>query len=137
MQAAADNKGESLKILAVTVLTSINKDDLVAMGITMDVESLTLRRAQQAIDSGCDGIIASGLEVATLRKQLGRDPLIVTPGIRPKGQSGNDDQKRIATAEQSFRAGADYIVVGRPIRAAKNPHQAASDFQREIAAVFQ
>jgi orotidine-5'-phosphate decarboxylase len=137
MQAAADNKGKSLKILAVTVLTSIDKDDLVAMGITMDVESLTLRRAQQAIDNGCDGIIASGLEVAKLRKQLGSDPLIVTPGIRPKGQPGNDDQKRIVTAEQSFRAGADYIVVGRPIRAAKDPHQAASVFQREIAAVFQ
>jgi len=137
MQAAADNKGDSLKILAVTVLTSINKDDLVAMGITMDVEALTLKRAQQATDNGCDGIIASGLEVASLRSQLGSDPLIVTPGIRPKGQSGGDDQKRIVTAEQSFRAGADYIVVGRPIRAADDPHRAASDFQREIAAVYQ
>lgn len=137
MQAAADNKGESLKILAVTVLTSINKDDLVAMGISMNVESLTLWRAQQAADNGCDGIIASGLEVGKLRERIGPEPLIVTPGIRPKGRSGNDDQKRVVTAEESFRAGADYIVVGRPIRSAADPHQAASDFQREIATVFQ
>lgn len=137
MQAAAENKGESLKILAVTVLTSINRDDLIAMGITMDVEALTCQRAQQATDNGCDGIIASGLEVEKLRKQLGKGPLIVTPGIRPQGQPGNDDQKRIVTAEASFRAGADYIVVGRPIRSAEDPHQAASEFQHEIAAVFQ
>jgi orotidine-5'-phosphate decarboxylase len=136
MQAAADNKGDSLKILAVTVLTSINQDDLAAMGIAMDVETLTLKRARQATDNGCDGIIASGLEVEQLRRQIGREPLIVTPGIRPQGQSGNDDQKRVVTAEASFRAGADYIVVGRPIRAAADPYRAASDFQREIAAVF-
>jgi orotidine-5'-phosphate decarboxylase len=136
MQAAADNKGDTLKILAVTVLTSINEQDLVAMGIGLNVASLTLMRAQQASEHGCDGIIASGLEVEGLRQHLGTGPLIVTPGIRPKGQSGNDDQKRIVTAEASFRAGADYIVVGRPIRSAPDPRQAASEFQREIAAVF-
>ena len=136
MQAAAENKGDTLKILAVTVLTSINKDDLEAMGISMEVEALTLQRAGQATQCGCDGIIASGLEVGHLREHLGAGPLIVTPGIRPRGQSGNDDQKRIVTAEASFRAGADYIVVGRPIRSARDPHEAASEFQREIAAVF-
>lgn len=136
MRAAAENKGNALKILAVTVLTSISRDDLIEMGITMDVEALTLKRAEQAAEFGCDGIIASGLEVERLRGKLGTGPLIVTPGIRPKGQSGNDDQKRIVTAEQSFRAGADYIVVGRPIRSAPDPYLAASAFQREIAAVF-
>lgn len=136
MQAAAEYKGDTLKILAVTVLTSINKDDLETMGITMDVEALTLQRAGQATQYGCDGVIASGLEVERLREHLGATPLIVTPGIRPKGQSGNDDQKRIVTAEESFRAGADYIVVGRPIRSAPDPHAAASEFQSEIAAVF-
>jgi orotidine-5'-phosphate decarboxylase len=137
MQAAAENKGEALKILAVTVLTSIDRDDLRAMGITMDVESLALTRSVQAIECGCDGVIASGLEVARLRERLGPDPLIVTPGIRQRGPSGQDDQKRVVTAEDSFRAGADHIVVGRPIRAARDPHAAASEFQREIAAVFQ
>lgn len=137
MQAAADNKGDTLKILAVTVLTSINRQDLVEMGITMDVEELTLKRARQASDSGCDGIIASGLEVKRLREQLDSGMLIVTPGIRRQGQSGNDDQKRVVTAETSFRAGADYIVVGRPVRSAEDPYRAASDFQHDIAAVFQ
>jgi len=136
MQAAADNKGDSLKILAVTVLTSIDGDDLARQGISMDVEALTLHRASLAAEGGCDGIIASGLEVARLREHIGTDPLIVTPGIRPRGQSGNDDQKRIVTAEDSFRAGADYIVVGRPIRSAPDPYRAASELQGEIAAVF-
>jgi orotidine-5'-phosphate decarboxylase len=136
MQAAAENKGDALKVLAVTVLTSINNDDLKSMGISMDVETLTLKRAGQAKQLGCDGIIASGLEAKRLRAELGDGPLIVTPGIRPKGKSGNDDQKRIVTAEASFRAGADYIVVGRPIRGAPDPYAAASVFQHEIAAVF-
>jgi len=137
MQAAAEHKGENLKVLAVTVLTSINRDDLQAMGITLDVEALTLMRARQAVASGCDGIIASGLEAGRLRTELGPGPLIVTPGIRPRGAARNDDQKRVVTAEDSFRAGADYIVVGRPIRAAEDPYRAASEFQREIAAVFE
>lgn len=137
MEAAAEHKGASLKVLAVTVLTSINRDDLKAMGITLDVESLTLMRARQAAAAGCDGIIASGLEAGPLRAELGPGPLIVTPGIRPRDAARNDDQKRVVTAEDSFRAGADYIVVGRPIRAADDPHRAASEFQREIAAVFE
>jgi orotidine-5'-phosphate decarboxylase len=136
MQAAAENRGDSLGILAVTVLTSIGQSDLEAMGVTLDVESLTLRRAAQAIECGCDGVIASGLEAARLRERLGPGALIVTPGIRQRGQAGGDDQKRVVTAEDSFRAGADYIVVGRPIRAARDPKAAAAEFQREIAAVF-
>jgi orotidine-5'-phosphate decarboxylase len=136
MQAAAENKGDTLRILAVTVLTSISAEDLSAMGITMEVEALTLKRAAQAVECGCDGVIASGLEVARLRERIGHEPLIVTPGIRPRGESRNDDQKRVVTAEDSLRAGADYIVVGRPIRAAANPREAAKAFEREIATVF-
>ncbi|MGD8341659.1 MAG: orotidine-5'-phosphate decarboxylase, partial [Gammaproteobacteria bacterium] len=111
MRAAAGNKGQNLKILAVTVLTSISRDDLEKMGITMDVEELADQRARQAVDSGCDGVIASGLEVERLRKHIGSSPLIVTPGIRFADHSSKDDQKRVVTAEASLRAGADYIVV--------------------------
>ena len=137
MEAAAEHKGETLQVLAVTVLTSINRDDLEAMGIHMDVAELTLQRATQAIACGCDGVIASGLEAKRLRAELGTGPLIVTPGIRPAGHAGGDDQKRVVTAKDAFESGADHIVVGRPIRAAGDPYAAACEFQREIAAVFQ
>ena len=136
MQAAADNKGPTLKILAVTVLTSIGRNDLAAMGITTDIETLTLERAGQAIACGCDGIIASGLEVERLRERLGPTPLIVTPGIRFADGASKDDQKRVVTAEASIGAGADYIVVGRPVRSAETPREAARRFQREIAAAL-
>lgn len=136
LEAAAGNKGDELAILAVTVLTSIDRDDLRAMGIALDVDALTLERARQAAAAGCDGVIASGLEAGRLREALGPAPLIVTPGIRPRGH-GSDDQKRVVTAGDSFRAGADYIVVGRPIRAASDPAAAAERFQREIAACFE
>jgi len=137
MQAAAEHKGESLRVLAVTVLTSLSRDDLVAMGITLEVEDLTLARARQAVAAGCDGVIASGLEAARLRRELGDGPLIVTPGIRPREHAGGDDQKRVVTAADAFRSGADHIVVGRPIRAADDPHAAALALQAEIAAVFE
>jgi orotidine-5'-phosphate decarboxylase len=137
MEAAAEHKGDTLKILAVTVLTSLNRDDLAAMGITLAVEDLTLARARQAILAGCDGVIASGLEAGRLRRELGQGPLIVTPGIRPRGHAGGDDQKRVVTAEDAFRSGADHIVVGRPIRGADDPRAAALVMQAEIAAVFE
>jgi orotidine-5'-phosphate decarboxylase len=136
MRAAAENKGDTLKVLAVTVLTSMSREDLSVLGLSLDVSDLALLRAEQAKASGCDGVIASGLEARRLRERLGRGPLIVTPGIRPEGSAGGDDQKRVATAEASLRAGADYIVVGRPIRAAADPHEAARAFQAEIASVF-
>lgn len=136
MQAAADNKGGSLQVLAVTVLTSIDRDDLTAMGITMDVRDLAVARATQAIATGCDGIIASGLEAAHLREVLGAGPLIVTPGIRPPDDRGRDDQKRVVTATDALSAGADYLVVGRPIRAAADPRAAAESLQQEISAAL-
>jgi orotidine-5'-phosphate decarboxylase len=136
MAAAGAEKGERLKILAVTVLTSIAPQDLLDMGVTLSVEELALLRARAAVASGCDGVITSGLEAARLRQALGAGPLIVTPGIRPADAARNDDQRRVVTPTLAFRAGADYIVVGRPIRDAADPYQAAAAIQAEIGAVF-
>ena len=136
MEAAASEKGR-LQILAVTVLTSMDSEDLRQMGIELDVQSLVLERAKLAMTVGCDGVIASGLEVASLRETLGLDPVIVTPGIRLASKSSKDDQKRIVTPSQAFENGASYIVVGRPIRNAPNPRQVAENIQAEIASAFQ
>jgi orotidine-5'-phosphate decarboxylase len=137
VEAAAANKGKDLRILAVTVLTSISEDDLRQSGIKHSVAELALSRARSAIAAGCDGVIASGLEAADLRAQLGPKPLIVTPGIRPAHAGGRDDQKRIVTAREALESGADYVVVGRPIRDAADPAAAAAALQTEIAAVFE
>jgi orotidine-5'-phosphate decarboxylase len=136
MEAAALAKGSRLKILAVTVLTSIAPRDLADMGIGQSVEELVLMRARQAVEAGCDGVIASGLEAAPLRAALGAQPLIVTPGIRPADGARNDDQRRVVTPTLAFRSGADHIVVGRPIRDAADPYLAAAAIQDEIAGVF-
>src|SRR5690606_37866214 len=133
---AAREKGEHLKILAVTVLTSVEQEDLRRMGIDADIETLARRRAAQALESGCDGVIASGQEARRLREDLGERAIIVTPGIRPADSAGNDDQRRIVTPRQAFENGADYIVVGRPIRAAAQPYEAAQRIQAEIAGYF-
>lgn len=135
-EAAAEAKGERLRVLAVTVLTSMSERDLKDAGIGLGIEALVSQRAGQAIAVGCDGVIASGLEAARLRVELGPEPLIVTPGIRPLDGRGNDDQRRVVTPTDAFRAGADHIVVGRPVRAAGDPYRAASAIQAEIAAVF-
>ena len=136
MEAAAGAKGGYLKILVVTVLTSIAPKDLAEMGIGLGVEELALLRARQAVAAGCDGGIASGLEAEAVRRTLGAAPLVVTPGIRPQDGARNDDQRRVVTPTLAFRSGADYIVVGRPIRDAADPYQAATAIQAEIAAVF-
>jgi orotidine-5'-phosphate decarboxylase len=136
MEAAALAKGPRLKILAVTVLTSIAPRDLADMGIGHSVEELVVMRARQAAAAGCDGVIASGLEAAPLRAALGAQPLIVTPGIRPAAGARNDDQRRVVTPTLAFRSGADHIVVGRPIRDAADPYLAAAAIQDEIAGVF-
>jgi orotidine-5'-phosphate decarboxylase len=136
MEAAAQAKGEQLKILVVTVLTSIAARDLADMGIGLSVEDLVLARARQAVAAGCDGVIASGLEASPLRTALGPQTLIVTPGIRPADSSRSDDQRRVVTPTLAFRSGADHIVVGRPIRDAADPYSAAAAIQQEIAGVF-
>ncbi len=135
MEAAAQAKG-GLKILAVTVLTSLDRGDLDDLGFQCDVEKLVLSRARRALEAGCDGVVASGLEVSRLRETIDRRLLVVTPGIRPVENRPEDDQKRAVTVEQAFRNGADYIVVGRPIRKAPDPRAAAENIQRTIAAIF-
>ena len=136
MRAAAAEKGPRLKILAVTVLTSLAQGDLEAMGIGLELPALVELRARGAAEAGCDGVIASGLEAARLRAVLGPELLIVTPGIRPAGDASRDDQRRVVTPARAFEAGADYIVVGRPIRDAADPSRAAAAIQAEIAAAI-
>jgi orotidine-5'-phosphate decarboxylase len=135
-EAAAQAKGESLKVLAVTVLTSVAPADLADMSIALTLEELVLKRARLAVGAGCDGVIASGLEAAPLRAALPAGALIVTPGIRPAEGARSDDQRRVVTPTLAFRSGADHIVVGRPIRDAADPYRAASAIQEEIAGVF-
>jgi orotidine-5'-phosphate decarboxylase len=135
LEAAVQEKG-TLKILAVTVLTSLDQCDLEDLGFTCDVEQLVLSRARRALKLGCDGVISSGLEAAKLRQELGEHFLIVTPGIRPVENRQIDDQKRTVTLEQAFINGADYSVVGRPIRDAEDPRKAAEDIQQTIRSLF-
>jgi orotidine-5'-phosphate decarboxylase len=136
---AAVQAGSEVKILAVTVLTSFGQEDMEGFfGIRCKVEDLVVERARRAIDSGAAGIVASGVEAPRLRSELGGDCLIITPGIRPAGTDvGRDDQKRTMTAGQAIRAGADYIVVGRPIRDAADPIPIIEAMQEEIEATLQ
>ena len=135
MQAAAREKGD-LKILAVTVLTSFDQRDLDEVGSARTMEELVLARARAALETGCDGVIASGLEAARLKAEFGQRLLVVTPGIRPFENKAMDDQKRTVDVVQAFAAGADYIVVGRPIREAPDPRAAAQAIQQSIARIF-
>ena len=134
MEAAARDKG-SLKILAVTVLTSFDQRDLDEMGATKSVAELVLARAQSAAEAGCDGVIASGHEAQQLKARFEERLLVVTPGIRPVADT-SDDQKRTVDVAQAFARGADYIVVGRPIRDAADPRKAAEGIQKTISGVF-
>ncbi|MFM8333776.1 MAG: orotidine-5'-phosphate decarboxylase [Candidatus Methylumidiphilus sp.] len=135
MQAAAREKGE-LKILAVTVLTSLDRGDLDDLGFACDVEKLVVSRARRALALGCDGVISSGLEAPMLRAEVDHKLLVISPGIRPVDNRPDDDQKRVVSVEQAFQNGADYIVVGRPIRDAADRKAAAERAQSQIAAVF-
>jgi len=136
MLRAAVGEKNGLKILAVTVLTSLDQGDLEDLGFQCDVEALVRSRAQRALEIGCDGVVSSGLEISSLRRALGNQLIIVVPGIRPVQNRPVDDQKRIVTPTQAFQNGADYIVVGRPIRDAEDPRAKAEAIQAEIAAVF-
>ncbi len=136
MEAAAENKGANLKVLGVTVLTSLDRGDLDDLGFDCDLEALVLSRAQQALDAGCDGVISSGLEIPKLRQHVDDKLLVISPGIRPVDNKPTGDQKRVVTIETAFSNGADYIVVGRPIRDADDPRAAAESMQAAIAAVI-
>ncbi len=119
------------KILAVTVLTSLNKDDLKRTGVVTGVENQVVRLAKLAKEAGMDGVVASPLEVTRIRRECGRNFLLVVPGVRSQGESW-DDQKRVLTPEEAVRAGADYLVVGKPIRDAHDPREAARQIVQEM-----
>lgn len=130
LKAAADAKG-GMQILAVTALTSLDQGDLDDLGFQCDARTLVLSRAKRALALGCDGVVSSGLEVAVLREQAEPRLITVCPGIRPV--HNDDDQQRVMTPYQAIRDGADYLVVGRPIRSASDPAAAAESIQSEIA----
>jgi len=135
LEAACREKGD-LKILAVTVLTSLDRAGLRELGFQGEVPDLVLARARRALEVGCDGVICSGQEAKLLRDHLGDELLIVTPGIRPSKNRPADDQKRVVTVEAALRSGADYLVIGRPIRDAPDPYQAALDIQGTLEGLF-
>jgi orotidine-5'-phosphate decarboxylase len=135
MKAAVEGKrGSKLRILAVTVLTSYDDADLAAAGYEMNVKELAAARAAQARDTGVDGLVCSAEEAATLRDIAGPGMVLVTPGIRPAG-SAQGDQKRIVSPARAIDAGADYLVVGRPIVEARDPKAAADAIVAEIEQV--
>jgi len=132
LRAAVKGRGASrLKLLAVTVLTSMGPEDMAELGSRFSVEEMVLRRARAAIDAGCDGVIASGREARAIRAMAGARLLIVTPGIRSAG-SGHDEQKRPTTPGDAIAAGADYLVVGREILRADSPGAVVEKIMREI-----
>ncbi len=132
MEAAAAAAGGRVALLGVTVLTSLDLSDLVAVGVSAsDVEELVVKRAKLAVSAGCAGVVSSPREAARLRAELGAGPLIVTPGIRPTG-TASGDQKRIMTPRLAREAGADLIVVGRPLRDAPDPAAAARAIVAEL-----
>lgn len=133
---AARDSDSDLGILAVTALTSLDQADLNDLGFACDPKTLVLSRARRALAIGCRGVISSGLEAADLRVSLGEKLLIITPGIRPVSNKPTDDQKRTMDIEDAFLSGADYIVVGRPIRQAPDPYAAAVAIQKRIANLF-
>jgi orotidine-5'-phosphate decarboxylase len=136
LAAAVQGRGNSsLKLLAVTVLTNFDSQDLRDMGIQHSVQELVSARALLASEVGCDGVVASGEEAGVLRPKVGPRFLIVTPGVRPAGK-GVDDHARVTTPTQTIVAGADYLVIGRPIRDAADPAAAAAAILSEMQAAF-
>jgi len=135
MEAAVAASGD-VGILAVTVLTSLDRGDLDDMGFQCDVGALVLSRARRALEAGCAGVVSSGLEAKLLRAGVDDRLIVVTPGIRPVENRPTDDQKRVMSVPEAFVNGADYIVVGRPIRDAADPRAAAEAIQATIAGLF-
>ena len=137
LRSVVENNASGTKILAITVLTSLENKDLKDLGYidkyVKDITELVMLKARMAKEAGCSGVVCSGLEVEKVKAELGRDFLVVTPGIRPTWSlAGKDDQKRIITPYQAIKGGADYIVVGRPIRKAEKPIEATKRVLDEI-----
>jgi orotidine-5'-phosphate decarboxylase len=133
MLRAAVEAAEGLGILAVTALTSLDEKDMEDLGFQCPAANLVLSRARRALEIGCHGVISSGLEAPILRKELGEGFLVVTPGIRPV--KNVDDQKRTVDVKDAFENGADHIVVGRPLRDAKDPIAVIENMQESIAQI--
>jgi orotidine-5'-phosphate decarboxylase len=127
----AGEAGSTMKIIGVTVMTSLNNDDLIEMGYGVELTDLVMRRVDQAVACGLDGVVASPLEAGLIRARVPADFLIVTPGVRPVGADVGD-QQRIATPQDALLSGASHIVVGRPISKAPNPREAAQDILMAI-----
>ncbi len=141
LEAAVEGSGGKVGILGVTVLTSVSAKDLESAGYRQDLYDdmplMVLQRAQLAHEAGCAGVICSGLEAGQIKERFGNDFLAVTPGIRPAGAvTTKEDQQRITTPAQAITAGADYLVIGRPIRDADDPRQAADRIAEEIEDAF-
>jgi orotidine-5'-phosphate decarboxylase len=141
LEAAVEGSGGTVGILGVTVLTSVSAKNLESAGYRPafygDMSYLVLQRAQQAHEAGCAGVICSGHEVGQIKERFGKDFLAVCPGIRPAwAVTAKEDQRRIATPAQAVAGGADYLVIGRPIRDAEDPCRAASRIAEEIEAVL-
>jgi len=137
LRSVVENNPLGTKILAVTVLTSLESKNLKELGYldryVNDITELVMLKARMAKEAGCSGVVCSGLEVEKVKANLGKDFIVITPGIRPTWSLGvKDDQKRIITPYQALKNGADYIVVGRPIRAAEKPSEAAKKVLDEI-----
>jgi orotidine-5'-phosphate decarboxylase len=138
LRAAAEAKGD-MRVLAVTALTSLDQGDLEDLGFQCDARTLVLSRARRALEAGCDGVVSSGLEVAALRASVDHALVTVCPGIRPifnDEAPAADDQQRVMTPANAIADGADYLVVGRPIRDANDPRAAAEAIQQQIAAAL-
>jgi len=139
LAAAVAAAGGRVGVLGITVLTSVSAADIAGAGfrgdLAADLPRLVMKRAEMARAAGCAGVVCSGLEVRAVKQAFGRDFLAVTPGIRPAWESpGKDDQARIVTPAAAVEAGSDYLVIGRPIRDAKDPRAAATRIADEIAA---
>jgi orotidine-5'-phosphate decarboxylase len=142
LEVVVDAVSDSTKVLAVTVLTSLGTDALLSLGIRKELAKepvqLVLHRAAIARNAGCDGVVCSGHEAEAVKNRFGDDLIVVAPGIRPDwGEVKKDDQRRIVTPYQAIKSGADYIVVGRPVRTAADPVQAAARVVAEIERALQ
>jgi len=142
LEAAVKGGGGKVGVLGVTVLTSVSGPDLQAAGFKepyhRDVSRLVLKRATAARDAGCAGVVCAGHEVEMIKSHLGKEFITVTPGIRPAWETaGGDDQKRVTTPAQAVKRGADFLVIGRPIRDAEDPKAAAIRIAGEIASVYE